>query len=295
MTTKDLANTVAFFLRSNAEEALADRRPSLEIGFEVTALSRAVYGWEAEYDRLVAEAEPGVVAAHEVELDGYEAAVRDHMVAEWEDLKVTGMARLYRACRNSHLPLTVEDDGPGRIPEREAHERMRSRSLRDLRRWARDEYMALQAAPCVWRTAFAVLTVREVVGYEADHNAPKEGFEDHLLVQELARLELHRTTQAIATGKEDAEVFDGGPSEPEPVVDQCRLNAEQLHRLELVYRSARSGLLPQSSRNKVARNVALRLRQHEAGQLRLEAGAHLTIGQVVRMLKGIAKSLGVPV
>jgi len=295
MTSAETKNAVAFFLRSNAEEALADRRPSLEIGFEVTALSRAVYGWEAEYDRLVAEAEPGVVAAHEEALDRYEAAVREHMVLEWEDLKWSGMARLGRACRNSHLPSKVEADGPARISDREAHDRMRSRSLRDLRRWAQAEYVALQAAPCVWRTAFAVLTLRDVVGYEADHNAPLEGFEDSELVRELVRLELHRTANNIATGKEDEDVFDGGPSEPEPVVDQAMLDSAALLRLVVVARAVKAGTLPVKARARVAKAVGLRLRQYGAGQLRLAEDAHLELHQVVAQLKGIANALGVQV
>jgi len=146
MTRDELKASVAFLLRTIAERRLEGRRPDYVVGFDVTRDSRATLGWERQYDAIMAEREPQASAEYSADVAEYEAAVRDYMREEWNDLKAHGMGRLQRACRSRHLPA-------------------------DLRKWAQRQLALAMKSPNALAVAYAVLVLRDAAEWEAAHEA----------------------------------------------------------------------------------------------------------------------------
>lgn len=178
----DLKNAVASLLRDQAERKYGERRPDLVVGFDVSRTSRAVFGWERRYDAEVAERTVELEAKHAAALEEYESAVREWMVAEWKNLKATGMQRLRLAVSNRYLPD-------------------------DLRRWAKRQLAKAEVKPNPWAVAYVVLVLRDVVDWESAHDefSPEEdeAFANDPVAQEQAAWAYKRELEA--------EPYDGNP------------------------------------------------------------------------------------
>ena len=179
MTQNDLQAAVMYLLRQAAERKYEGFRPDYTVGFEVTAASRAVRGWEQQYDAAVAERAAEAEVAYARAERNYEEAVRDEMRAQWADLKAHGVARLRLALGSRYLP-------------------------RDLRAWAKRQYGLAIKSRNPWAVALVILTLRDAVEWEQAHDALAD--EDRLALQHALGEEQARW---VAKQSLDEVVYDG--------------------------------------------------------------------------------------
>jgi hypothetical protein len=143
MTIDDVQQTVLFMLRTRAESLLEGSRPDVVVSLTPTRASRQTFGWEAKLDALTAEQLAHAERREAAWAAEYEQRIRRIMVAEWNELKATGVRRLQRAIRHPHVPA-------------------------DLRAWGARQLAKAIKTSNPWSVAYAVLVLRDAAAWEAE-------------------------------------------------------------------------------------------------------------------------------
>jgi hypothetical protein len=194
MTRNAMSDAVLWLLRNAAERLFGEYAPDFVVGVVPTEYSAEaeidrpweqydhqgeLCYWGGLYDAAVAERWEACEAEYAAASASHEARIDRWIVEQLADLQATGMQRLVLACRNRHLPA-------------------------ELRRWAGRQHAAAlrSTSPDAWvAVAFAVLTLRDAVEWEAAHD-------EQLTAREA---EDARSTAAYADHRDDP--YDGFTAE----------------------------------------------------------------------------------